>query len=534
MDPTKKQGKNQKNNPHRAQPILNPKLKSKVLIQPGYATGDMFAIAAALVDDDELHVIITKGNENCKDPTDKADSIKQFYEDSGIAKKRIHLVKVSKLRSNNQELKEAISKLREQEEIPEKEVPLGYGTDYVAENFTAEMQEKLRDAWKVNSNERENDAIKKWLIEKGIPNRGDRLLILWSRFSGKNGDIHIEHDTSYFGIRQIIDRAVDMYDAIMITGDKAYQTERRDTGWRKKDDSKKRGHQFDEIAEEVKNRVGVSKVFNITEFWNDEDSNELPKWGGNTRMGQFKLYEYFETHFKEVKHLGFRSGNLEVMAMLGYKVLYMEEYGSIGGERMAKWNDKRGKILDEKGISKETRLDIGYQRILLNVLPTRTGKYLQDKKAEIVEEVTERIKGMDEEEKNELVRKDKIRNKRNKIRKEETEEEVLKRVIKEEIDKEVYKRIKEEKIDRPYFTPGKKDGTLKPNEIRDEYLRGFGYSDLNRLFDEYIRPKDWKENEFTIMREKKYYLDKRTTEDAKSLNQNEREKRAELIATQPS
>lgn len=514
--------------------------KPKVLIQPGYATGDMFAIAAALIDDDNLHVIITKGNENCNDPTDKADSIKKFYEESGIAKKRIHVVEVSRLRNNKDELKEAICKLRKQEKIPKKEVRLGYGTDYVAENFTAEMRVKLRDAWKVNSDERENNAMQKWLIEKGIPISGGRLLILWSRFSGKNGDIHIEHDTSYFGIRQIIDRAVNMYDAIIITGDKGYQTERRDIGWRRKDDSKKRGHQFDEIAKEVKNREGVSTVFNITEFWNDKDSDELPKWSGNTRMGQFKLYEYFKRHFKEVKHLGFRSGNLEVMAMLGYKVLYMEEYGSIGGERMAKWNDKRQEILDnlkKKGISKGTKqdiVDIGYQRILLNVLPTRTGKYLQDKKAEIVKEVTERIEGLDEKEKNELVIKDKIRNKENKIIKEETKEETLKRVIKEEIDRKVYEGIKKEKIDRPYFTPGKKDGTIKPNEIRDEYLRGFGYSDLNRLFDEYIRPKDWKENEFTIMREKKYYLDKRTPEEAKILDQVEREKRTELIATQPS
>ncbi|WP_160138608.1 hypothetical protein [Chryseobacterium sp. c4a] len=485
----------------------------KVLIQPGYATGDMFAIAAALIDDDNLHVIITKGNENCKDPTDKADSIKKFYEESEIAKKRIHLVEVSRLRNNKDELKETICKLRKQEVIPEKEVPLGYGTDYVAENFTAEMRVKLRDAWKVKSDERENNAIQKWLEEKHIPISGGRLLILWSRFSGKNGDIHIEHDTSYFGIRQIIDRAVNMYDAIIITGDKGYQTERRDIGWRRKDDSKKRGHQFDEIAKEVKNRDGVSNVFNITEFWNDKDSDELPKWGGNTRMGQFKLYEYFKNNFDEVKHLGFRSGNLEVMAMLGYKVLYMEEYGSEGGNRMAKWNENRGKILKnlkKKGINIDNIQDIGYKRLQLHVLPTRTGKYLQDKKANLEKEVNERIKGMDEKTKKELVKTDK-----RKI------EEIVKEIIKNEIR-------------RPNFTPGKKDGTLKPNEIRDEYLRGFGYSDLNRLFDEYIRPEGWKENEFTIMREKKYYLDKRTTEEAKILNQGEREKRTELIATQPS
>lgn len=502
METTKKQGRKLIKSPDKAQP----KPKPKVLIQPGYATGDMFAIAAALIDDEELHVVISKGDENCKDPTDKADSIKKFYEDSRIAQRRIHLVEVTKLRGDNGKLKKAAREIQPHGKLE----GVGYGTDYVAENFSENMQKKVRNAWKINSCNGEDKAIQEWLTEKRIPTSGERLLILWSRFSGKNGDIHIEHDTSYFGIRQIINRAVNMYDAIIITGDKGYQEERRDKGWRDKDNSKERGHQFDEIAADIKDRFGVSNVFNITEFWNDKGSNVLPKWDGNTRMGQFKLYEYFQKNFKEVKHLGFRSGNLEVMAMLGYKVSYMEEYGSEGGDRMAAWNDRREKILEDKKISKDTIRDIGYQRIQLTELPTRTGKFLQNRKAKIDEEVTEIVNKMDEKTKNELIK---------------NTNKTIEKIIKEKI---------EDKIRRPDFTPGKKGGVKKPDEIRDndKYLRGFSETDLDNIFKKYLHPKDWTENEHRVKREKKYYSEER--KGFTSLNNSDPDIQYKKLTLQPS
>lgn len=124
-----------------------------------------------------------------------------------------------------------------------------------------------------------------------------------------------------------------MYDAIIIIGDKGYV--------------KERGSKFDDIVNEVKRYIHPSKVFNITEFWDDKTPSLLA-WGGNTRFGQFKLYEYFEKNFTHVKHLGFRSGNLEVMAMLGYTVRYMEEEGSESGGRMLAWKkENEGKTKKE-------------------------------------------------------------------------------------------------------------------------------------------------------------------------------------------
>ncbi|MBV8324972.1 hypothetical protein [Chryseobacterium sp.] len=45
--------------------------------------------------------------------------------------------------------------------------------------------------------------------------------------------------------------------------------------------------------------------------------------------------------FTNIKHLDFRSGNLEVMVMLGYEVLYLEEKMSRGGKRMEQWHNIR-------------------------------------------------------------------------------------------------------------------------------------------------------------------------------------------------
>jgi hypothetical protein len=76
-------------------------------------------------------------------------------------------------------------------------------------------------------------------------------------------------------------------------------------------------------------------------------------------MDQFKLYEYLHRKF-DARHLGFRSGNLEAMALLGYTVRYLEEPGSVGGDRMEKWHGK----------------GIGYERLPVSRPPTRSGQFL--------------------------------------------------------------------------------------------------------------------------------------------------------------
>ena len=362
-------------------------IQRRTLMQPGYATGDQFAIVAMLIDDPKSHVVISQGptekGTQGYDPTDKAASIAQFYIDSGISLDRIHLVSVANIRqrdNNNPKKKleeEAIRVEREvlgnreridyyRGEISNRDksiLQVGGGTNYVAGKFSLNMRKRIRKAWQVDKLNNANtsadtskdEAIEAWLQRKGIPVTGGKVVVLWSRFSGKKGDIHLEHDSSYRGIEQIATAAARTYDAVIIAGDKGHSPEK--------------AGKYDLMAAKVNKECGKNKVFNLTEFWN-EKTVELQAWGGDTRIGQFKLYDYLHRKFG-AKHLGFRSGNLEAMALLGYTVRYMEEPGSSGGDRMAKWH---------KTANGKTRLGgmaPGYERLEVSKPPTRSGKYLK-------------------------------------------------------------------------------------------------------------------------------------------------------------
>lgn len=440
-----------------------------IIVQPGYATGDMFAIAATLINNQQYHVLISTTmdeHENVRDPYDNSKSIREFYRSSGIEEYRIHTHNVNEVRAPGlaSQLKmEAFNIIREQykNDLSKRAFenkyykPVGEGTQYIAKNFSEEMRNQLKVAWEINGSQ--NDAIKIWLEEQGIPTNGNNLLILWSRFSGKGGDIHIEHDTSYWGIKQIVHRVADMYDAVIITGDKGYV--------------KERAKKYDETANEINVHYQSKKVFNITEFWKG-NSPALKAWGGNTRMGQFKLYEYFDTHFKNVKHLGFRSGNLEVMAMLGYKVRYMEEKGSESGGRMTTWF--------ETG-SGETALGgraTGYERLILAEPPTRSGKFIQYKIQEINRETQDNIKRLKE-------RYEKSGN----LDVKKLEKEIRAIEDKGEARKKIFAG--------PEMAPFRKDQispTPIPRKGKESFSEGFSERDMDTILS-YLQPSDWVERE---------------------------------------
>lgn len=449
-----------------------------IIVQPGYATGDMFAIAATLIHNPQYHVLISTTMDQCgnvKDPYDNSKSIIEFYRSSGIEEDRIHTHHVDEVRGPglaSQLKKEAIRLLKPcgistGEIIKNHYKPVGEGTQYIAKNFSETMRNQLKNAWKINGSQ--DDAIRIWLEGQGIPTNGNNLLILWSRFSGKGGDIHIEHDTSYWGIKQIVHRVADMYDAVIITGDKGYL--------------KEKAKKYDETADEINSKSLSGKVFNITEFWKG-NSPELKAWGGNTRMGQFKLYEYFDTYFKNVKHLGFRSGNLEVMAMLGYQVRYMEEKGSESGYRMITWFDRGDGLTEGKG--KAT----GYERLLLGEPPTRSGKFIQYQIQEINRET--------EEEKEPI--RDNI--KRLIESGESPESQSIKNLEKEikRIDDKGEARKK--RYAGPELAPSRKDNippSPLPKKGKESFSEGFSENDMKIILS-YLQPADWVERETTYER----------------------------------
>lgn len=318
------------------------------IYQPGYSSGDMFGIAAALILDSTLKVVVTTSNPKT-DQTDVGDKIKAFYE-SSLPKTehgRIKLVEVSSIRKptkeDNSKIDAEISaleggKTKTQVKKQNLKQGVGYGTTYIGSLTWGDTQRnQIRTAWGVDDSK--DNEIKEWLVEKGIPlPEGKRIAILWSRFSGKKGDVHLEHDTGFEGMRELIREAQATNDVILIAGDKPIKSPAK----------------YEEMQQ-----IDTSKVFNITAFW-DQKTEKLNAWC-QSRNDQFKLYDYLKRKGTSVKHLGFRSGNLEAYALIGHTVRYLEETGSRGGERMEKWHGK----------------GIGYERIVVEQVPTRSGKHLK-------------------------------------------------------------------------------------------------------------------------------------------------------------
>ncbi|MEU0302017.1 hypothetical protein ABZ252_21485 [Streptomyces sp. NPDC006175] len=335
----------------------------KVLVQPHYASGDQFAIAATLMHDTTRHVYISYVSEEDKK---KAAGLQAFYQESRIDPRRIHLVKHSDKETLYRE------QFGRQPLDSDFEFPTN-ATDYVAANFGDTMRGNIRQGWGLEEKQdvkRDKDAaVAEWLNAKGVRPEGQKIAILWSRFSGKNNEVHIEHDSSYFGIGQIL-AGLNGIDTAMIVGDaKPKQKKQGNANGKYATMAKTFGPEVDEERPgEPKYRTGFDfKTVDLTEFWKGSD---VQSWGGDTRTGQFLVFDYLHRH-ATVRHLGFRSGNLEAMALLGFNVMYMEEPGSDGGNRMAKWHDNG----EGDGRTASGGDAPGYERLLVKAPPTRSGKF---------------------------------------------------------------------------------------------------------------------------------------------------------------
>lgn len=181
----------------------------KVLHQPAYASGDQFAVAAMLIADPEVRLYIT----HTPDEEGVARKLQEFYTQSGIAASRITAVPVAESDSRMTAVKKASG---------QKPIGVGDATKYVGENFSEEMREKIRAGWGLDGDgaDRAADPVEEWLKLKNVDAKGKKIAVLWSRFSGKNGEVHIEHDSSYLGMAQII-AGLGSLDLVLIVGDAA-------------------------------------------------------------------------------------------------------------------------------------------------------------------------------------------------------------------------------------------------------------------------------------------------------------------------
>ncbi|MCY0960247.1 hypothetical protein [Streptomyces sp. H27-H5] len=354
-------------------PVYSP--DNSLIMQPGYASGDQFGILASLLHDPNRHVLIARGPDSGlpgHDPVrDKSRAIEAFYLESGIPADRVHHVDVPNLEKGNvwPALNDEATRIAQQqwginkhfhEMFQVKELwGVTDGTDHVGRVFSEELRGRVREAWHLGE---DRDAeVNAWLAGRGvrIPPGEGRVLVLWSRFSGKAtqwSDLRgrMEHDTSFQGVRQLLRNLAGDYKAVIITGDA-----HPDAG---------KGGKWDALVREMRTELGTDTIHQVTGFWRGTDPG-LAAWGGDTRTGQFRLYDSLARQHG-VQHLGFRSGNLEAVALIGHDVHYLEESGATGSHRMEAWHDADG-----TGTTRKGGLAPGYERVVIAEPPTASGRY---------------------------------------------------------------------------------------------------------------------------------------------------------------
>ncbi len=178
------------------------------------------------------------------------------------------------------------------------------GTNMIAVSWDKEKRRRVRKAWGVGNEGGRADydsAVETWLDKRGIsPDaaiHAKQIVVMWIRKSGERGGAHFENDTSFRALGEQAQGYVRRGYYVFLAGD-----EKEGKAARLASDSSLAGH-----------------IFNITQFWTDQ-SDELKQWGGNSRTGQFRLYDYLNRKASSLVHVGAMSGNLEAMALLGHKV----------------------------------------------------------------------------------------------------------------------------------------------------------------------------------------------------------------------
>ena len=333
----------------------------------GHATGDMYNVAASLLLNPTRSVMISRLDPDFHHPDPARDANMKVYDQSETISAflrhvlpenehwRISGIPVHGMKDNAE--RERLKRLS-----PGIPVGLEKSMAQVAHVWGPEYCTRLCRQWglRPGGDDRAQPYDKEiglWLQLRGLPHNdleSKRIIVLWSRFSGKKGDLHPEHDTSFRGMRQLVEMARDLADVVIITGDKPLtdDLEGRQLVRRK--------NKYKQL--ETQGDASVSgapdKVRDLTEFWNERTA-ETWCMPGN-RAQQFRLYDYLH-RIGEVKHLGMRSGILLAAALLGYDTYYMEEPHSVGSKRMGKFAQK----LDNLSL------------IRIETPPTRTGKAIK-------------------------------------------------------------------------------------------------------------------------------------------------------------
>ena len=138
------------------------------MVYPGYATGDVFGVAAALVLKPDLHVVVT--DQTSGDPTVKGADIEAFLKqslppDQQFRVKRVMVTSVRRQTTADRNLVAAATA-----GAKGKVEGVNFGTKFLAKGAYGDTQRTaVRTAWQVNASV--DAAIGAWLDHKGYQRR---------------------------------------------------------------------------------------------------------------------------------------------------------------------------------------------------------------------------------------------------------------------------------------------------------------------------------------------------------------------------
>ncbi len=308
------------------------------IFQGGYMSGDTYAASAYLSVDPGARIVLVK---DTKEPQDKTDAVTmKFYRECGL-EGRVVPIDISGTPVKVKDLwREIDGKFKANAAAPAKITFAGNPgtlpqllsylyytvapgnswpraitavTGLLANAFESKPDASAKavaDLWKIGKFSTDMKfALWEYAGTKFAKtgfNIRENIVAIWSRQSGKKGGAHIELDSSYQGIRQLVDYFAPAKATVVLAGDE-------------------RNGKLAEIAS------GYGQVVNVAEMWKDDFWKT--NFAGVSVLAQMAFFKFLAEGF-EVIHVGMRSGMLETMALLGMKVFYMEPGPSPSGKRM--------------------------------------------------------------------------------------------------------------------------------------------------------------------------------------------------------
>lgn len=316
---------------------------AEIIVQAGYMSGDMFGVAAALKLQSDLRVLVVY---DTKDESAAKKMLELYKVSVGLAgAARVASLKVTDSRDFYKSMHEpghssaGTNRGRVYGAFPgvSRATPIkamGRSTAIVKAQFTggeSAARARIIKQWEID--DFDELGLQRFMNRKGIT-QDQKYLFLWIRLSGKQGGAHTELDSSRAGWQQIIDALPDGIVPVII------------------------GDRFNKAL-----TYKGGPVIDLTLFWNDIPFclYKNPKFvGAEQRRAQFVLFDYLVRAKYKVCHLGMRSGVLESVALMGGKVMYMEEQGNPQQNRIEELSNSMS----------------NFDRLELSQLPTARGKVI--------------------------------------------------------------------------------------------------------------------------------------------------------------